>query len=235
MSKIKIYIHAMDLPTGKEILTNQVELLEKTGLFDAANEIVVSCHFNIDNFQWLKSRWSKESKVKYIEFDDSYRNWYEHTTIQEIQEDAHSTEEDYYILYIHPKGISHPPGGHQNWRKYMEYWNIEKWKICVEKLDEGYETAGASYLYGNPTEFYAGNTYWAKASYIRRCKRLLTPPEVDFKPQFDTEPHHRYDVEVWHGSGKPKFFEMHPGPDRRWYEPPESYREDLKDIWVYRT
>lgn len=233
--KIKVYIHAMDLPQGKEILNNQVELLEKTGLFVAASEIIVACHFNIDNYQWLKDRWFEESKVKYLDFDESYKQWYEHTTVHQIQEDAHSSEDEYYILYIHPKGISHPPGAHHNWRKYMEYWNIEKWKECVTALDDGYETCGAAYLHGNITEFYAGNMYWAKSSYIKRCKRLQTPPKVNFKPQFDTEPHHRFDVEVWHGSGKPKFFDLHPGKDRRWYEPPESYRDDLKDVWVYRV
>ncbi|CAB4133358.1 hypothetical protein UFOVP250_141 [uncultured Caudovirales phage] len=234
MSKIKIYIHAMDLPSGHDILANQVHLLESTGLMDEADEINVMCHFDKKNFQWLKNRWFRETKVKYYDFDDSYRNWYEHTTVHQIQEDAHSTIEDYYVLYIHPKGISHPPGGHQNWRKYMEYWNIERWRECVAALNDGYDTAGASYLHGGPTEFYAGNTYWAKASYLRRCKRMLTPDVVGFKPQFDTEPHHRFDVEVWHGSGKPKFFDIHPGPDKRWYWPPEAYRADLTDKWIYR-
>jgi hypothetical protein len=189
----------------------------------------------MDNFAWLRERWSNRKNVYSYHFDITHKEWYEHTTIHQIQEDVHSTSEEYYILYIHPKGISHPPGAHQNWRKYMEYWNIEKWKECVAALDEGYEMAGASYLHGGLTEFYAGNTYWAKASYLRRCKRMLTPDVVDFKPQFATEPHHRFDVEVWHGSGKPKFYDLHPGPDRRWYWPPEAYREDLKDIWVYRT
>ena len=235
MSKIKIFIHAMDIFHGKEILTRQVDLLEKTGLLDASEEVYVMCHFDINNFQWLKDRWENETKVHYLEFDSSYIDWFEHTTINYMQELVHSNDDEYYVLYIHPKGVSHPPGPHQNWCKYMEYWNIENWQECLDALIMGYETAGASYLHGGPTEFYAGNMYWAKASYLRRCKRLQTPDKVGFNPQFETQPHHRFDVEVWHGSGKPNFYDIHPGADRRWYSPPEDYRDDLRNIWTYRT
>jgi hypothetical protein len=139
------------------------------------------------------------------------------------------------------KGISHAPGGHQNWRHYMQYFTVEKWKECVEKLNEGYDTVGAAYLPDPPYGFYPGTFFWAKASYIRKCHRLLPPPEANFKPQFEGQPHHRFDMECWIGSGKPNWYEMHLGPSGRWYSPPSYYRTDVQEVtqkegvWTYKV
>jgi hypothetical protein len=102
-------------------------------------------------------------------------------------------------------------------------------------LDEGYDMCGASFLNRPPHPYYAGNFYWAKSSYIKRCRKLIDPKENNFVPQFEEQPHLRFDVECWNGSGNPKYFDLHPGEDNRWYSPPENYREDLKNIFVYRT
>jgi len=241
MNRIKVYIHAMDLPGGKEILEEQIELLERTGLADEAEEINLMLHFNEKNFEWIEERWENKTNAIFHLFDEGYKEWYEGTTIQHIQECAHATEDDYYVLCMTSKGISHGPGGHQNWRHYMQYFNVDKWKECVQKLDEGYDTVGAAYLPDPPYGFYPGTFFWAKASYIRKCRRLLPPPEADFKPQFEGQPHHRFDMECWIGSGKPNWYEMHPGPSGRWYSPASYYRNDIVEepkpagLWSYRT
>jgi hypothetical protein len=233
--KLKIFSHAMDFASGRDITLEQSELLEKTGLLDAADELNMMLHFNEQNFDWIKERWKNRSNVKYHVFDYSYREWYEATTMNYIQKLVHSTDEEFYVLCITHKGISHGPGGHQNWRKYMQYFTIEKWKECVAKLDEGYDTCGSPFLNNPPYPFYAGTFFWAKASYLRRCKKLLTPQESNFTPQFEGQPHHRFDLECWNGSGNPKWFDLNPGPENRWYASPEHYRDDMKNIWIYRT
>jgi hypothetical protein len=233
--KIKIYSHAMDLFDRKDITEEQTVLLENTGLLDAADEVNMMLHFDENNFKWLKDRWNNKTNVKYQFFNESYKEWYEATTMHQIQEDCHATDENYYVLCITHKGISHKAEGHQNWRKYMQYFTIEKWKECVAKLDEGYDIVGAAYLNNQPTPFFPGTFFWAKASYLRKCRRLLTPPENNFKPQFENQPHHRYDLECWHGSGEPKWFEMHQGLSDRWYLPPSTYRNDLNSTWIYNT
>jgi hypothetical protein len=237
--KIKVFVHAMDInETGKDILQEQVALIENTGLLGAAEEINMMLHFNEDSFKWLEDRWEDVQHVTYHLFDEGYKEWYEATTMQHIQEMCQLTEdeEDFYVLCMTCKGISHGnQGSHRNWRKYMEYFTVEKWKECVQKLDEGYDLVGAAYLNNPPYPFMPGTFFWAKASYLRKCRRLLPPPEVDFKPQFEGQPHHRFDLECWHGSGNPKWYEMHPGPDGRWYSPPSEYRDDLKGMIVINT
>ena len=224
--KIKVYIHAMDItPRGFDILFEQVKLLESTQLIDNVDEVNVMCHYNIDSYNWLKERWKDRTNVYYEHFDESYKEWYEATTIHRIQEDAHNQNWDYYVLNITSKGISHADGPHQNWRRYMQYWNIERWKDCVAKLDEGYDTVGCAYLNNPPYPFYAGTFFWAKSSYLRKCRRLDTPESNNYVPQFAGQPHHRFDYECWIGSGDPKWYDMHPGQDNRWYLPRETYAE----------
>lgn len=230
--KIKIFSHCVDFGCGQEITQSQVKLLEDTGLYDAADEVFMFLHYNPNNYNWLRQHW-KDKKVYFNQYDQSWQPWYEATTGYYLQEHVHTTEEDFYVCHITHKGCSHPnPGNHQNWRKYMEYWNIERWQDCVAKLDEGYDTCGASYLNNPPYPFYAGNFFWAKASYLRKCRRLKTPLENNFQPQFEGQPHHRFDWECWHGSGNPKAYDLHPGVENRWYGHPYSYRNDL---FIYNT
>jgi len=221
--KIKLFSHAVCLNGDISITKEQTNLLMESGLFFGAHsEINMMLHYNKEDFNWLTKTWPEvPGSVNYKIFDESYREWHEGTTIYHIQELVHSTEEEFYVCYIHHKGVS---SGLHNWRHYMQYWNIEKWKECVSKLDEGYDLCGASFLNNPPHPFYAGNFFWAKASYLRKCKRLKSPAENNFQPQFSGQPHHRYDYECWHGSGNPKAYDMHTGPDNRWYWPPELYR-----------
>lgn len=226
--KIKLFSHSVCLKPNENLIgLEQAELLEQTGLIDAA-EINMMLHYKLDDFVWLSDRWSDRTNINYHIFGDGYRDWHEGSTIHHIQNLVHSTDEEFYVCYIHHKGVS---SGQSGWRKYMEYWNLEKWQECVAKLDEGYDTCGASFLNNPPHPFYAGNFFWARASYLRRCKRLKRPSENGFKPQFSGQPHHRYDYECWHGSGNPKAYDLHPGPDNRWYWPPQLYRNDT----MYRT
>jgi len=231
---IKIFVHATDITGDIDITLEQIELLKNTGLLEKS-ELILCTHYDSKNYDDLVQNLG----YSYKHFDESYKDWYEYTTCLELQKECNESTEEFYALYIHNKGSYTQTVGNYNWRKYMEYFCIEKWKECVEKLDEGYELVGAAYL-DNAQEdenahYFAGNFFWARSSYIKRCHHLKSPPEVGFKPQMPNQPHLRYDLEPWHASGNPKWFEMHPGPHQRWYWSPESYRSDLKDRWVYKT
>ena len=231
---IKIFVHATDITGDIDITLEQIELLKNTGLLEKS-ELILCTHYDSKNYDDLVQNLG----YSYKHFDESYKDWYEYTTCLELQKECNESTEEFYALYIHNKGSYTQTVGNYNWRKYMEYFCIEKWKECVEKLDEGYELVGAAYL-DNAQEdenahYFAGNFFWARSSYIKRCHQLKSPPEVEFKSQMPNQPHLRFDLEPWHASGNPKWFEMHPGPHQRWYWPPESYRSDLKDRWVYKT
>lgn len=249
--KIKVFHHSLVWFDGNyDILQEQFNLLESTGLLDVADEVNIMMHFKEIEFDWLKQKWNNRSNVKYHLFDEPYRQWCEASTILYIQNLCNSTSEEFFVLYITPKGVTHKSNiGSQedveqkNWRHYMNYWNIEMWRDCVMKLDEGYDTCGASFIL-NPGHYhsingrtsnpiYAGNMFWARASYLRKCIKLKKPTEVGFSPQISACDHHRYDWEFWHGSGEPKAFDLHPGKnpgsqDLRWTLGSETYRLDRK-------
>jgi hypothetical protein len=229
---IKVYVHATDVSGDISITVEQLSLLKYTGLMDAAKEVVLSTHYNEQNFQQLKQSLVNQKNITYKHFNEEYKPWFEYTTCLELKKDCRETKEEFCALYIHNKGSYTRTSSNFLWRKYLEYFCIERWRDCYEKLSEGYETCGAGYLREEENipnyNFYAGNFFWAKSSYVNRCKDLKTPPEVDFKSQFEGQDNLRYDLEYWHGSGKPKYFDLHPGPDKRWYCLPETYRHDLK-------
>lgn len=239
--KIKVFVHATDITGDINITLEQIELMQTSGLLDKS-EVILCSHYNESNFGNLIQYLSYHTpEHKFRHFDESYKEWYEYTTCLELQKECNESEEEFYALYIHNKGAFTRTVGNYNWRKYMEYFCIEKWRECVEKLDEGYDLVGAAYTDNteefnpNITHYFAGNFFWAKSSYIKKCQQLITPPEVNFKPQMKDQPHLRYDLEPWHASGNPKWYEMHSGKHERWYLPSETYRDDLKDKFIYST
>lgn len=236
---IKVFVHATDITGEIYITLEQISLLRKVGLLDESQEVQICTHYDEKSYFNLKYDLSKYDNITYKHFGDEYRDWYEYTTCLELQNECKQSEEEFYALYIHNKGAFTRTVGNYNWRKYMEYFCVEKWEECVQKLNEGYDLVGAAYLdnenVDNTAHYFAGNFFWTKSSYIRRCKQLRKPTEVSFQPQMPNQPHLRFDLEPWHASGNPKWYELNPGKHERWYLPPETYRKELQDTWVYST
>ena len=236
---IKVFVHATDITSEIYITLEQINLLRQTGLLDDSQEVRICTHYNEDNYSNLKRDLSYYKNINFKHFDDEYREWYEYTTCLNLQEECNKSEKEFYALYIHNKGAYTRTIGNYNWRKYLEYFCIERWQECVSKLDEGYDLVGAAYLDNDQEDvnahYFAGNFFWARSSYINKCQKLKEPPEIDFKPQMPNQPHLRFDLEPWHSSGNPKWFELNPGKHQRWYLPPETYRQDLQDTFVYNT
>lgn len=156
--------------------------------------------------EWVKKFWSfpssKEaektnSKIEIVVHPD---NKEEAETLKWVRDYAKDNPED-YILYFHMKGISKQNEATEDWRKYMEYFAIERWKDCVAKLDEGYDCCGVMLNSQTPIGYwphFSGNFWWAKASYINTLKHEYL--ELPW----------RYYREFWIGSNPDmKAFEFH--------------------------
>ena len=137
-----------------EVLADQLALLSTSGLWAA-------------------------SKVKLCMGTDLARG--ENTTLLKLWEwcQDHPSEK---VWYIHTKGVSRP--GDENarlWRKYMEYFVIERWRDCEAALPN-YDACGVDWAYpgaswvleawGGETGFsgFLGNIWWATSDCIARCK-----------------------------------------------------------------
>jgi len=119
---------------------------------------------------------------------------------------------DHHVLYHHMKGLSYPPGTGlhdqmSNWRWCMQTHCVERWKECVQYLEQGYEAAGVHYhtpeTYPGPghVPFFAGNFWWARGDFLRTLPRL--EPEKHLAGG-------RYEAEAWLGRGTrwPKAMDM---------------------------
>lgn len=105
------------------------------------------------------------------------------------------------IFYSHAKGSFNVSAHQDIWRRCMEKACVKRWRECVEKLDEGYDTAGVHFLepdgkiVGIP--MYGGNYWSATAAYLAGL------PAIRFRD--------RWDAEGWVGLGNPRAYDFAPG------------------------
>lgn len=105
---------------------------------------------------------------------------------------------DYFILYVHTKGVSKP--GNTNvdlWRKDMIHNSIYNWDKNIEALNN-YDTIGIRYR-NKPSPHWSGNFWWARSDYI------ATLPDVEEAVQWRREI--RFKAEAWVFSSNPRYLE----------------------------
>lgn len=176
MSKIAVFYHVFKTRNWREIYTEQVNLLHESGLYDAADELFV-------NFIGPERQDQPvPPKFNVLSGGATARN--ECETLNHLREYKAEAK----ILYFHTKGVSrsdHRENIH-DWRKYMEYFNIEQWQQCVELLDN-YDTVGVDLRkgveQGRPYKAYAGNFWWINSNVLPRLPIL--------------SPHDRMNAEFW--------------------------------------
>jgi len=110
---------------------------------------------------------------------------YEGPTLRNLWERCMSSDEEFYVYYIHTKGVSYPPNTKsESWRQSMSDAVILNWKKCVKVLDSGEKTCSIMWKAGKPgrsTDHYSGNFWWARASHIR----TLEKPETLVRKHFE--------------------------------------------------
>lgn len=192
------------------MMTEQFRLLIHSGLFNAADKIYIGV---VDTpgkkpengIEWVNHFFtfasSKEvnqlSKVEIVFYPDNKEM---RDTLKWIKDYSKENPDD-YILFFHMKGITRNSKAVEDWRRYMEYFTIENWKDCIQKLDEGYDCCGILWNKDTPIGYFphfSGAFYWAKASYINTLKHEYLDSEW------------RFHMEFWIGSNPDaKVFEFH--------------------------
>lgn len=181
MSKIYGFHHICLDKNGKNIFEDQFNKIKSSGLYDATETIYCCVLGERNNYVFPE-------KYKIIH-EEVKGNAYERPILQFMHN--YSKNVDGKFWYIHTKGISHygkPTYANvEDWRKYMEFFIITRWKRCILDLDN-YDIAGVNYA-SNPSHF-SGNFWWARATYIRNNK-----------PQFKGVDY--YETEMWLPKGNP--------------------------------
>jgi hypothetical protein len=172
------------------IYQQQLHRLYTSGLIEAADHI----HFGVNGDNEVFNV-PKKAIIK------RNTNWKEETETLISLRDFCNQNPDYKVLYLHTKGASKGTLTVNAWRLMMEYYVIDKWKECVNGLNE-YDCMGTNLntvgvtLWSNgsiskPAEgsySYTGNFWWANAKHIQTLNDDLLCSD------------YRIDRELWIGS-----------------------------------
>jgi len=188
--KLAVFYHTFQNEISAFIYQQQINRLFVSGLMNKIDHF----HIGVNGSQEMFYIPTK-AKVVYN------KNWTEETeTMIALKDFAHENP-DYKILYFHTKGASKGTLIANAWRLMMEYFVIDRWKECVEMLDE-YDCVGSNLnsvgetLWSDGTTTkplegtynFTGNFWWSNAKHIQT---------LDHKFLYSD---YRIDRELWIGS-----------------------------------
>jgi hypothetical protein len=167
----------------------------KSGILDDNNlkGIKISYLGEEKEINLLKLIWN-HPKVQVIHFGENYK-LYEYPAMGLIKDICE--KEECNIMYFHCKGLLHDDNSINDWIDYLEYFNIEKYKFCLDKLID-YDAVSCNYYHEHGEPFYkthnypfvlyrkhfSGNYWWTKSSHINKIKRLEYSKESRYYPEF---------------------------------------------------
>ena len=174
ISKIKnttpiyIFIHLCNYGDNwKTIISSQITQIIKSGLYAKCEQIFYGC--SCDNCEEeLKIFLNNYKKLIKLPAQPNYVH--ENMTINCLLEFSKQQTENVHILYLHSKGVT-GRSVHQNyWRDYMMNYNVNMWEVCVNLLNNDYNTVGVNHkkLVFRDIPHYSGNFWWGRSDYIKK-------------------------------------------------------------------
>lgn len=109
--------------------------------------------------------------VEMVDFTEDIRV-YERITLHCLHQ--RSVQEDFHVLYLHTKGVTHSPvdEGINVWRDKMLFFMLHYMTIALHYLEhDGADVLGIDFLKESPRRYsthFSGNFWWSKASHIRK-------------------------------------------------------------------
>lgn len=191
--KIYVVIHICTIANWRDILEEQLERIKTSGLYEACDGILMGV-VGTESVNYLKRKYPKV--IMFFQYQDV--KLYERPTLLSLY-DLCKHNQQAFVLYLHTKGVSKSDNNltHciRDWRRYMEYFSIDQWRICVDVLKkEGVDVCGVNWV-EIPSPHFSGNFWWAKARYIVTLPRYIG--EDYFAP------------EMWLGLNNPNYHSFH--------------------------
>ena len=197
--KIVVYFHICCINNWVEIVTNLLFKIKLSGLYNNIFEIRCVVLGNDKNIEDNKQIF-EDNKIKIIYNSDDI-SCYEKQTINMIYQD--SMVEDFYVLYIHSKGVKHYntllEENVYDWVEYLSYFNIYMHETNIELLDK-YDAVGVN-LQVKPGDYplhYSGNFWWSKSSHIKNL-HIINDDHYNSPEFWITTTKGNY-VSLWHSN-----------------------------------
>lgn len=201
--KILVFCHNYIDFNWYDIVFEQLEKLFKGGLYNAATHIYYCCYAN-DQFQLYRfcNLIKEKDTQKKITIINHPTNDGEKETLVFMQRVCRNFT-NAHLVYYHTKGVTSKIKNNllsqenvTSWRRLMEFFIIENWDRCIEKLSN-HDVCGVLYSYWSNSIiqdfYYAGNFWWTNSNYFNRlpsmedkegfvwCEKLITSiPHVWF-------------------------------------------------------
>jgi len=162
------HAHRGQPPMWKVILDDQIAYLRRSGLYDRSDEIYVGVNGGGEDtdLSWISG------KLRLLDRSFDF-NYGENETINKMIPVAKDNPGG-KLWYIHTKGSTRLGGQLEinvyYWRKFMEYFIIQKHEDCIAALDE-VDACGVNWYNDN---FFSGNFWWATTDLIGQ-KPPITP------------------------------------------------------------
>jgi len=161
---ICIFWHQYLVNDWERIVGEQFEKLVKSGLYNACKRVTCGVVCKPDDVVHHKEFMGNLARQHSVKTKHKFKCYYTHEnnfeyiTLSMLQ--GFSNKYDAYVLYFHTKGVSIPLCSRYKKRReqkriHMEKINILRWKMCVEKLNEGNMCCGTN----KRKKFYTGN-FW---------------------------------------------------------------------------
>jgi len=165
LKPVYIYIHICILNNWKDIVDRLYFKIKNSGLYNIIKEIRISIlgdYINNKDFEFFNDI---KSKIIYQSTDISL---HEKITINKLYEDC--SNEDFYVLYLHSKGVEHFKENIKNindWVDYLSFLNIYKYDKCIGLLNNNSDTVGCNLQISNDYPLhYSGNFWWSKQNKV---------------------------------------------------------------------
>lgn len=133
-------------------------------------------------------------------------------TLSAIEEFCKFDRLEQHIGFIHSKGVTSDPSNVaiKDWRNYMSYFILERWKDAQHKLYNGWDAYGVD-LRDYPCKHYSGTFWIANANYIRKL------PNIKYISGQTWEQYQnpnrilskRHNAEFWIGMGNGRLYSAH--------------------------
>ena len=194
----------------KEIVDNQISTIISSELFSKTEKLFLYIYYeNEEDLKYITEKFKDYVNVSILV---GVTNEYEFPILKVIKDI--SRDDDFYCYYLHSKGVSiteknmttyngainltHLKNCVNDWRKYMEYFIINRYEDSIKFLDEGFDSCGVNLttkdLLSRPIPpHFSGNFWWSKSDYLKKL------PEID-----SLNLKNRFNAENWIGMGNGK-------------------------------
>lgn len=170
---IGVVLYCFVIDDWEKRFTRQISRLKSSDLYDNADDIyVVISDVNNNKKEYIEDILKEYPKIKMMYH---IHNRAESLALM-VVDDLCRSNQDYKVFYFHSKGVFNKyknfvskeidplkVSGVDCWVEMMEYFLLDNWKTCVQKL-ESYDTVGVT----NNQNWWWGNFWWTKSSHIKK-------------------------------------------------------------------